>query len=362
MTKNNRAIEQSSNNFLKTNEANAASEAEKLKAESCNLTPDSITEERIRKYRIYINRLSGPDGKELKTTTQNHHMLALRAFLRYLLSRGLHVVPPEKISLAKTGDREISFMGEEEYQRFLNAPDMSDPEGIRDKAILEVLFSTGLRVSELVGTNIGQINFDQGEIAVLGKGKKLRVVFLSEMAIRSLSDYLGTRGAVKMNNELSPAQGSLREIKNNGGDNTDQNNHNSSFIIHDSNKNDPLFLSSRGNRLNVRAIERLVHKYAKIAGISKQISPHTLRHTFATDLLSAGADIRSVQSMLGHSNISTTQVYTHVTDQHLREIHRKFHGQSNNAPVYRQGRDVDAKESQTNKKEPDGPISLEAKN
>jgi len=239
----------------------------------------------------------------------------LRAFLRYLSMQGVKTVSPDEIALAKVGERKVNFLTAEEYQRLLSAPQKSP----RDKAILELLFSTGMRVSELVALNIEDINFERGEIAVLGKGKKVRVVFLSDGAVSSLAEYLQKRGALHLNNELG--------IMNNGSDNK---NHNSLFTIHDSYKKQPLFLSSRGNRLNVRGIERLVQTYAKVAGITKNVSPHTLRHTFATDLLIAGADIRSVQSLLGHSNISTTQVYTHVTDQHLREIHKKFHNQNKN--------------------------------
>lgn len=275
------------------------------------LMPELITDESVRQYRLYINRLHGQDGRELKQTTQNHHVLALRAFLRYLLSRGIAVLPPEKISLAKAGDREINFLAEEEYERFLSAPDTSDLDGIRDKAILEVLFSTGMRISEMVGANLGQVNFDQGEMAILGKGKKLRVVFLSEVAIDWLVKYLGIRGVIKIVTE-----------------NNKDNKPSKRTTIQDAYKNHPLFLSSRDNRINARGVERMVKKYAKIAGISKDISPHTLRHTFATDMLQSGADIRSVQSLLGHSNISTTQVYTHVTDQHLREIHHRFHNKT----------------------------------
>lgn len=348
--------------------------------QSNKLMPDLITEESVRQYRLYINRLNTTDGGELKLTTQNHHILALRAFLRHLLSRGVTVLPPEKLSLAKTGEREINFLNKEEYIRLLNSPDTEDLEGLRDRAIMETLFSTGMRVSELTGCNIGRLNLEQGEISILGKGKKLRVVFLSESAVEWLLKYLMTRGAIKENpkseflisnknqkgenaeNTTTPLRSSyegqadllpglvqIGEQKGGQADtfsmcepeqivDTDKNshetkNHNSSFVIQDSYKNDPLFLSSRGNRMNARAVERLIKKYKRIAGISKDISPHSLRHTFATDMLSSGADIRSVQSMLGHSNLSTTQIYTHVTDQHLREVHRRFHAASNEEPA-----------------------------
>lgn len=307
-----KASQISNDEFLISNK-NPNSKSEKLKAESQKLEANDINREAIRKYRLYVNRLYDKNGKELKNTTQNHHILALRAFLRYLSMQGIKTVSPDEIALARVGERKVNFLNAEEYRRLLDAPQKSP----RDKAILELLFSTGMRVSELTALNVGDINFDRGEIAVLGKGKKVRVVFVSEEAVESLAEYLQKRGAITLNNES--------RIMNNGKEN---NNHNSQFIIHDSSKKLPLFLSSLGNRMNVRGIERLVQKYAKIAGITKNVSPHTLRHTFATDLLIAGADIRSVQSLLGHSNISTTQVYTHVTDQHLREIHQKYHNQN----------------------------------
>jgi site-specific recombinase XerD len=211
--------------------------------------------------------------------------------------------------LARVGERKVNFLNAEEYRRLLDAPQKSP----RDKAILELLFSTGMRVSELTSLNVGDINFERGEIAVLGKGKKVRVVFVSESSIESLVKYLLGRGCIGIDREGQEDKEDNMKV----------------MILKGSEKL-PLFLSSLGNRMNARGIERLVQKYAKVAGITKNVSPHTLRHTFATDLLIAGADIRSVQSLLGHSNISTTQVYTHVTDQHLRDIHKKFHNQKKN--------------------------------
>lgn len=300
-----------------SNKANQANEVNKAK----NIVPEDIDREVIRKYRLYINRLYDKKGRELKSSTQNHHILALRAFLRYLSMQGIKVISPDEISLAKTGERKINFLTAEEYKRLLLAP----KDNLRDKAILELLFSTGMRVSELVWLNIGEINFDRGEIAVLGKGKKVRVVFLSENAIESLAQYLIKRTVLKI------VLGSKYQVSGdseNKKPNTKYQIPNTLYVIPDTCKKQPLFLSGRGKRVNVRGIERMVQKYAKAAGISKSVSPHTLRHTFATDLLIAGADIRSVQSLLGHSNISTTQVYTHVTDQHLREVHQKFHNRN----------------------------------
>lgn len=330
------------------------------------LAPELITDETVRQYRLYINRLSAPDGGELKLTTQNHHVLALRAFLRYLLSRGVTVLPPEKISLARTGEREINFLNKEEYIRLLKSPDTKDAEGIRDRAVLETLFSTGMRVSEIVNCNIGRLNLEQGEISILGKGKKLRVVFLSESACYWLVKYLIMRGAVidqksKIKNQkednkeiistdLIYGSAQIGEVSNSNIANDLSIQQFSNLSVLDSYKNDPLFLSSRGNRMNARAVERLIKKYKRLAGISKDISPHSLRHTFATDLLSGGADIRSVQSMLGHSNLSTTQIYTHVTDQHLREVHRRFHAASNEDSAT-DARSVDSSFDDQNKKD-----------
>lgn len=263
------------------------------------LTPELIDQEIVRKYRLYVNRLKDQNGRELKSSTENYHMLALRAFLRYLAWRGIRSLSPEKVPIAKQGDREISFLEADEVKSIIGKPDTRKLSGLRDKAILELLFSTGLRVSELVSLNTDDINFERGEISVLGKGKKIRVVFLSPEALEIVDQYLKNRGFKK------PIPGSLNQSIE-----------------------DPLFLSRKEDRLTVRSIERIVAKYAAMAGITKKVSPHTLRHSFATDLLIAGADIRSVQSMLGHSSITTTQVYTHVTDQHLREIHQKFHGKS----------------------------------
>jgi site-specific recombinase XerD len=263
------------------------------------IATSDITGEQVRKYRLYVNRLKDAHGQELKKSTENYHMLALRAFLRYLAWRGIACLAPEKVPVAKAGDRSITFLEGDEIKLIINEPDTSKLSGLRDKAILELLFSTGLRVSELAALNSDGINFERGEISVMGKGKKIRVVFLSQEALFTIDQYLKNRGYMR------PEPGSMGK-----------------------HKEEPLFLSNREERLTVRSIERIVKKYALKAGMTKKVSPHTLRHSFATDLLIAGADIRSVQSMLGHSSITTTQVYTHVTDQHLREIHQKFHGKS----------------------------------
>lgn len=284
-------------NFLENNKkANPALVSEK---DTVKLQSSDITQESVREYRLFVNRLKDSKGRELKRSTENYHMLALRAFLRYLAWRGIQSLSPEKVPVAKLGDREISFLEGDEVKMILDQPDTTELKGLRDKAILELLFSTGLRVSELVSLDTDDINFERGEISVIGKGKKIRVVFISPEAIEVLDQYIKNRGFRKKGPGLDPET-----------------------------KRDPLFLSNRDERLTVRSIERIVHQYSSNAGVTKKVSPHTLRHSFATDLLIAGADIRSVQSMLGHSSITTTQIYTHVTDQHLREVHQKFHGKS----------------------------------
>jgi site-specific recombinase XerD len=283
---------------------------------SYSLKPKDIDQEVVRKYRLYVNRLSTSNGKELKGTTQNHHALALRAFLRYLSFRGIRTLSPEKITLAKTGDREVTFLTEEEYQKLLSAPKEETVDGARDKAVLELLFSTGIRVSELINLNVSNINFESGEISVLGKGKKLRVVFLSERSQEAINHYLKKK--YKLNvadaNLIHPTSPRMRVASRKYTE------------YYQKLEKEPLFLSNRNNRINPRYIERMIKKYARVAGISKNITPHTMRHTFATDLLGRGADLRSVQALLGHSNISTTQIYTHVTNKGLKEIHEKFHG------------------------------------
>lgn len=263
------------------------------------LSPEDIDLEVIRQYRLYINRIRDKKGKELKDTTQNFHIISIRAFLRYLSFRGIKTLSPEKISVAKTGDREITFLQSNELESILNIPKTEHLMGLRDRAIMEVLFSTGMRVSELCALSFDDINFESGEIVVLGKGRKTRVVFLSKDALFWLDQYLKNIGFVREGPNASEKE-----------------------------KDMPIFISKKNERLSVRTIERIVKKYAGEAGIMKKVSPHTFRHSFATDLLSAGADMRSVQSLLGHSSITTTQIYTHVTDQHLHEVHQAFHGRT----------------------------------
>lgn len=262
--------------------------------------PGDITDEVLREYRLWLNRQSTGNNKAtgdtLKKKTQNYYLIALRAFLKYLAKRGVKTLSPEAIELAKTPERSLDLISAEEMKRLFEAPgDEKDAEKkARGKAILELLFSTGLRVSELCALT-SDIDLRSDELSVRGKGGKVRVVFISDDAKRCLKAYLDLRKDmddalfVKVSNEKA--------------------------------KREP-------EGLTRRSIERIVKTYAIKAGISKKVTPHVIRHCFATDLLRNGADLRSVQMLLGHSNISTTQIYTHVTDSHLRDIHKKFHSKT----------------------------------
>jgi site-specific recombinase XerD len=263
-------------------------------------SPEQITTDIIRNYRLWLNRQKDAAGEFLKKNTQNYHLIALRAFLKYLAKRDIKTLPPEKIELAKMPERQIEFLEGFDLENFMEAPlKVEEPEIIRmrDKAILETLFSTGLRVSELSNLKKDAINLNKEEFTVRGKGSKLRVVFLSNQAKYWLKKYLEARKDI-----------SEYLFTNHDKANTSRN----------KNKED--------KPLTPRSIQRIVEKYAKVAGITKKITPHVLRHSFATDLLINGADIRSVQSMLGHSSITTTQIYTHITDRQLREVYKNFHG------------------------------------
>lgn len=241
--------------------------------------PGQITAAAVRKFRLWLNR------RGLKKNTQNYHLVALRTFLKYLSGRGQTVLSPTAIDLAKTDRQELELVSREELTRLLDAPTIATTNGRRDSAILELLFSTGLRVSELCALDRDRVDWQQGEFSIRGKGGKVRLVFVSPAARKALKNYLDKRS------DLEP----------------------------------PLFLSQNLTRLTPRSIERLTHFYAVKAGIIKHVTPHTLRHSFATDLLRNGADLRAVQLLLGHSNISTTQIYTHVTDRELRSVHEHFH-------------------------------------
>lgn len=264
--------------------------------EQYNITaPEKITLDIVRKYRINLNRRETADGHYFKISTQNYHVIALRNFLKYLAKRDIITLASEKIDVGKNPDREVEFLDPEEVDRLLHAADGPDIGSLRDRALLELLFSAGLRVSEIVSIDRDDINLERQEFSVRGKGGKIRIVFISNTAKISLDHYLNKR------RDLDPAL--FIRIRTGAHKEAD----------------------AESLRLTPRSIQRIVKKYATKSGIVKNVHPHTLRHSFATDLLQNGADIRSVQAMLGHANITTTQIYTHVTNQNLRGIHTKFH-------------------------------------
>lgn len=250
-----------------------------------NDNPSDITDSSIREFRLWLNRQSAGSshaaGETLSKKTQNYYLIALRAFLKYLARQNIKSLAPERIELAKIGERSLDLITREELKRLMDSPKGSNLNDLRDKAILELLFSTGLRVSELCSLK-NDLDLRSDELSIRGKGNKVRVVFISDDAKAAVKRYLAARK--DMQDELFP--------------------------------------------LTKRSIERIVKHHAIKAGISKKVTPHVMRHMFATDLLSNGADLRSVQAILGHANIGTTQIYTHVTDKHLRDIHKKFHNKS----------------------------------
>jgi len=264
--------------------------------------PEYINLELIRRYRLYLAHLRTRDSLLLQRITQSYHIVALRAFLRYLLvQRDIPTLSPDKVELPKQSSRSIAFLNPEQVERLLNSPQISNIIGLRDRVILETLFSTGLRVSELVNLNRDQVDLKRKEFGVKGKGNKLRVVFLSDTATQWIERYLQSR-----KDNFKPL-----------------------FIRH-SGKVDTQ-KSGEKMRLTARSIQRIVAKYAERAGLPIEATPHTLRHSFATDLLIGGADIRAVQEMLGHESIRTTQIYTHVTNRRLKEVHKAFHSKNRQA-------------------------------
>lgn len=254
-----------------------------------------IDMELIRKWRLWLNRLGTNTADELQKSTSNYHLIALRSFLKYCAKRNIPALPADKIELARTKRKQVTFLSEDELKRMFAQPDTETLVGLRDRAILELLFSSGLRVSELVGLNRDHINLKRREFMVRGKGQKDRPIFISPEAAEWIQAYLDKRQDNAQ--PLFVRTGGTRQVDTSG-----------DF-----------------KRLTARSVQRLVSRYALLAGITKHVSPHTMRHSFATDLLMNGADLRSVQAMLGHSNISTTQIYTHVTDPHLRQVHEQYH-------------------------------------
>ena len=251
-------------------------------------SPGKLSETLVREFRLWLNRQPGVTG-DMKKKTQNYYLIALRAFLKYLRKLGIESLSPEKIELAKVGGRDLDLITADELDRLLKSPAGNSLNEMRDRAILELLFSTGLRVSELCSLN-SDLDLTRDEFSVRGKGDKVRVVFLSSGAKKSIKEYLEKRG--DMGEALFVGYG----------------------------------MGQNAARLTPRSIERLVKQHAVKAGITRKVTPHVIRHSFATDLLENGADLRSVQALLGHANIATTQIYTHVTDKHLREVHKAFHG------------------------------------
>jgi site-specific recombinase XerD len=260
-------------------------------------SPSEISDELVRKYRLQLNRLTDEKGRPLKKITQNYHVIALRNFLKYLAKREVKTLAAERVELGKTDGRQVEFLEMEEVDRIFEAASGANAKSLRDRAILELLFSSGLRVSELVNLNRDQMNLKTGEFSVRGKGGKVRVVFISSRAKAALERYMEKRSDI---DSALFARIGLKHIK-------------------EGKKSSDL-------RITPRTVQRIVKFYAVKAGIVKDVHPHTLRHSFATDLIQSGADIRSVQEMLGHSSVTTTQIYTHVTNKQLKEVHKAFHG------------------------------------
>jgi site-specific recombinase XerD len=268
--------------------------------------PEQITQDVIRSYRLFLNRLvDEKTSRNLMLSTQNYHVIAVRAFLKYLAKRDINTLSAEKIELAKAPTREVEIVNNNEIHKILEATKHEQQEinRLRDLAILKLLFSSGIRISELVQLKIKQLNFSSGEFTVRGKGDKLRLVFMSDEAISAIQSYL------KKRYDNNPAL----------------------FVSHTTIGNtvtkqmEAMSTNTTVPGLTSRSVQRIVKKYAGLAGIMHKVTPHTFRHSFATDLLQNGADIRSVQTLLGHASITTTQIYTHVTNQQLRHVHKKFH-------------------------------------
>lgn len=268
--------------------------------EGAIIKPSDLTPEILRKFRLRLNRFDDNQNHErLSALTQSYHLIALRGFLKYLAKRGIHSLDPSLVDLPRAAKKQVTFLHFDEVERLLSEIPIDTETGLRDRAIIELLFSGGLRVSELCNLNRDSINLARREFMVRGKGKKDRPIFIDQTTADHLEEYLSAR------HDTLPAL----------------------FLNNSSNQNTP-DTSGDFRRLSPRSIERIIQKYARLAGITKHVTPHTLRHSFATDLLMNGADLRSVQSLLGHANIATTQIYTHITDPHLKEVHEKFHSET----------------------------------
>ena len=268
--------------------------------EGATIKPSDLTPELLRKFRLRLNRFDDNQNHErLSALTQSYHLIALRGFLKYLAKRGIHSLDPSLVDLPRAAKKQVTFLHFDEVERLLSEIPIDTETGLRDRAIIELLFSGGLRVSELCSLNRDSINLARREFMVRGKGKKDRPIFIDQTTADHLEEYLNARI------DTLPAL----------------------FLNNSSNQNIP-DTSGDFRRLSPRSIERIIQKYARLAGITKHVTPHTLRHSFATDLLMNGADLRSVQSLLGHANIATTQIYTHITDPHLKEVHEKFHSEN----------------------------------
>jgi site-specific recombinase XerD len=262
---------------------------------------EELDAQKVRKYRLFLSNFTDEYGEPLLLRTQTYHIIAIRSLLKYCLKRDLNVLAPDKIELPKPDDHAIQFLTAEELEKLLTAPDTSTMAGLRDRALMELLFSTGLRVAELTGLDRRMLSTETGELRVVGKGRKERIVFISDRAKHWMKTYLERRS------DPNEAAFVGYRGKGTGVDPSPQ-------------------VEAQATRLTPRSVDRILQKYTLEAGIVKNITPHSLRHSFATDLLINGADIRSVQTLLGHASITTTQIYTHITNQHLKEVHDKFHG------------------------------------
>lgn len=261
------------------------------------IKPHEITTVITQKYRVYLNRINDKHGLPLSKKTQSYHMIALRAFLKYLLRMDIPTLSPEKVDVGKLEQRSVEFLQSEEIKALLDTINTSKTIGIRDRAIIELLYSTGLRVSEMVNLDRDRIDLIRREFMIRGKGSKTRIVFISKHAASMVENYLATR-----DDKWKPL-----------------------FISYSRPRNQGIKSLGEHKRITALSIQNMVRAYALKAGIQKHVTPHTLRHSFATNLLQNGADLRSVQELLGHASITTTQVYTHLTDRRLREVHEKFH-------------------------------------